>query len=222
MSFEDAEVEIRERLVGVNQLLNHIATIEAADGIANSENIYSLRGLWVVAIYGVFERALNVIVEQALSDISMRNVPSCDCTPEIHSIFHHGSIQSVKDCSYNNVFDKSVDLFKASSARDFLSLTNNPLAKILQNVDGNTVIKVFSYFGETTYVIDQTPLAKLSHLRERRNAVAHGREAAARVGERLNISDLRSLYGLVDAECFRFIEHMKQYCYDKRYVLSAA
>ena len=89
---------------------------------------------------------------------------------------------------------------------------------MLQNVDMGTVMKVKSYFGTTTYKVEQENAGRLNNLRERRNAVAHGHESASQVGARYTYPELRKLYEVADLESTRFHLHMKEYCEARKYM----
>jgi hypothetical protein len=164
MSFDDTSNESRERFSEALLLLNHITATSPQGLGAASEVDKAMRGLWLVSLYGAFERSINATVEQSIIEISSHKCPSSACIPPIYSIFHHSHIQSVKDCGYKAVFDKSLALFEAVSGRDPLNVSENPLSGMLQNVDMGTVMKVKSYFGTPMYKVEQENAGRLNNL----------------------------------------------------------
>jgi hypothetical protein len=81
MSFDDASSESRQRFSEVLLLLNHI-TAAGPQGIAPATEIdKAMRGLWLVSLYGAFERSINATVEQSIVEISSHGSPSSACIP---------------------------------------------------------------------------------------------------------------------------------------------
>lgn len=218
MTFADAEAEARLRLAEALILLNHLRQIAPAAPAPLDDLQKAQRGLWLVALYAALERGVNAIVEATLHEVSSHQTRSVDFKPAMHSIIHFPSVQSVKDCAPKTILDKSVILFQNSFSPDPVAIANNPLANYLQNVDGGTIEWVCNLFGAAPYQIASAPRNRLSILRERRNAVAHGRETASQVGERYDLIEMARLYEAVDSELISFRLHMETYSVGKGYV----
>lgn len=212
MTFDDAEIEIRDRMSETLGLLNHLRSIAPKDFSPLDNLQKSLRGLWLVSLYAAFERATNCVVECCLEDIRQQSPKSINCTPSVHSIIHFSKINSVKDCGYSAVFDRSSDLFKASFGQERVVIPENPLADKLQNVDASTMIWLAELFGAPSFVLQESDRGRLGNLRERRNAVAHGREVASKVGERYTLDELQRIYDVANEAVTKFLYHLKDYC----------
>lgn len=217
MSFPDAKNEARERFNEARSLLSELRKIAPTNLIPVPQIQKSQRGLWLVSLYAAVERSVNVAVEAAISDISTNSVESKNAVASVHSIFHFSKIKSLRDCSRNAVFDRSVDLFEASSSTNLLELHENPLAESLQNVDGNTMSWVLKLFGAPETSPAPASLGRTKTLRERRNAVAHGRESAAQVGERYTIQELSNYYDAADEVTNAFISTLSTHCMARNY-----
>jgi hypothetical protein len=221
MTFASAQDETRERFTETLTLLNHIRQ-QSPEGFTPLDNIQkSMRGLWLVSLYAAFERSTNAIVEAAIMEVASHGSRSIDCAPEIQSLIHYSKIQSVKDCGANSVFDKSVILFRAVFSGAPLSTFDNPLAERMQNVDGGTLLWVARLFGLESLSIAPDDRGRLNMLRERRNAVAHGRESASDVGERYTLNEMNNLYTAADRASTAFLFAMKEHCIDKLYLRAA-
>lgn len=219
MSFADASLEIRQRFTEAFQLLIHLEAMDSSRTGVPSATDHALKGLFLVALYGAFERSANSIVEQAIAEISAHDTPSNRCNPAIFTVFHYPRVQSLRSCARDNVFEKSHELFTESSSELHISVNNNPLAEILMNVDGSTLINISRYFGVKNFTMDRTSLGRLNNLRERRNAVAHGRESAVTAGERFGYPELRTMYRVADQEIARFLDTMRKQCDEMLYIL---
>jgi hypothetical protein len=225
MTFEAVLSERRSRFVEVLNILNYLESLYSNSEtvqlprVTTPDNIEkSLKGLFLVALYGAFEKSINIAVEKTISEILLRAPSHNRCNPEIFTIFLYSDIQSLRAASKINVFDKSLDIFSSINKTDQIRSSNtNPLAELLQNVDGATLVKVLRYFGIRSYRMPISSAGRLGNLRERRNAIAHGRETAATVGERFNYNELRQMYSVADSESGRFFTHLDLYCKERMY-----
>lgn len=218
MSFENAQIEIRDRFSESNSLLAFLRANGPAPLQPASENFKSLKGLWLVSIYSAVEKSVNSVMESALEVISSHNNKSIDCIPSLHSIFHFGGIQSVRGCGRERIFDKSVSLFETTHSETVMKVIDNPLADSLQNVDATTISWLLGLFGAPNISVPAPSIGRVNALRERRNAVAHGRESASKVGERYTIQELENIYNASDEIITAFFLILSDYCTNQRYL----
>lgn len=219
MSFADTLDEARERFSEALQILNLLTSMDGDRLSPATRTEKSLKGLVLVLMYAAVERAVNSTVEQAIHEISSHSTPSASCDPAILSVFYYNKIQSVKDCSYENTLSKATELISSALSHTPIAMTQNPLALMLQNVDANTMHSVAHFFGINGYTINTGSAGRLNNLKERRNAIAHGRESASSAGERFNISELNQVYNCADTEVTRFVEIIKTHCEGRMYVI---
>ncbi|AZL49642.1 hypothetical protein CWR52_23325 [Enterobacter sp. SGAir0187] len=218
MSFENAQIEVRDRFAEANSLLIFLRENGPEPLQPTSDNIKSLKGLWIVSIYSAVERSVNAIIEAAIEVISGHNNRSIDCIASLHSIFHFSEIKSINECGKNKIFDKSISLFQATLSETVLRITDNPLAESLQNVDAKTMAWVLGLFGAPGFNISPASIGRVNALRERRNAVAHGRESAAEVGERYSLEELTNIYNAADEAIMAFYLCLSEHCINQRYL----
>lgn len=69
MSFEVARREMRARFAEAFSLLVHLREISPAPLTPSNDIIKSLRGLWLVSIYGAIERSVNAATEAAITTV---------------------------------------------------------------------------------------------------------------------------------------------------------
>lgn len=212
MNFDDAEEEIRARLAESSLFLRHLRAMHASELSPSDDLQKSLKAHWLVSLYASLERGINAVIEAALFEITSAAPASDACLPPLHSLIHFPMIQALRDCSNNRIFDRSVALFDASQSGAAVKFSDNPLAERLQNVDGKTFGWLLGLFGAEQYEIEASHLGRLNNLRERRNAVAHGRESAVEVGQRFGLDELARLYEIVDEELTRFQLSLSDHC----------
>jgi len=222
VKFADAEAEIRSRFAEAAAIINHLRSIAPPVPSPVDDMQKSLRALCLVSIYAAFERGVNAVVEAALGELTQQGIRSVDYIPSMHSVVHYSRLQSVKDSGSNRMMDVSCALFEASFSENVVEIVDNPFAEKLQNVDGGTLVWISQIFGFTGFAVAQPNHGRLGTLRERRNAVAHGREAGSRVGERYNVDELGRVYEAADQELTRFLLTMQEHCDNRRYVRNVA
>lgn len=218
MSFENAHVEIRDRFSEANSLLIYLRENGPAPLQPTNNNIKALKGLWLVSIYSAVERSVNTIIEAAIEVISGHENRSIDCIPSLHSIFYFNGVRSINECGKNKIFDKSISLFKDVFSETVMKITDNPLAESLQNVDANTMSWVLGLFGAPNFSVAPASVGRVNALRERRNAVAHGRESASEVGERYTIEELGNIYQACDEVVTAFFLNISEHCTNQHYL----
>lgn len=218
MTFPAAQDEMRERFTETLALTNYIR-LQSPEGTAPLDSVQkSMRGLWLVSLYAAFERSANAIVEAAIGEVASHGSRSIDCTPSIHSIIHFSKVQAVKDCGAQSIFDKSVTLFNAAFSGVPLTALDNPLAERMQNVDGNTLSWIAGLFGLEEFSMNVPDKGRLNTLRERRNAVAHGRESASEVGQRYSLEEMNNVYNAADRVSTEFLLAMREHCTERLYL----
>ncbi len=222
MSFESCEDEIRNRFSESLILLNHLRQIAPPNLMPVDDLQKSMRGLYLVSVYAAFERSTNAIVETALEEISNHGAPSAQIIPSMQGIVHWAKLQSLHEGATRRLFDASAILFEASFSSSPIQILDNPLAEKLKNVDGLTLIWLAKLFGAPDLACDRANTGRLGTLRERRNAVAHGRESASKVGERYTLDELANIYGAADSEITRFRLVVQDQCNRRGYIRRAA
>ncbi|UTS80897.1 MULTISPECIES: MAE_28990/MAE_18760 family HEPN-like nuclease [Phaeobacter] len=222
MSFAIAEAETRERFGESRILLAELRRGAPPPLQPVTQLQKAQRGLWLVSLYAAVERSVNASVEAALNEISAEGIKSADTVSSLHSIFHFPKVQSLHSCGRNSIFEKSIALLSASAGDEILRTTDNPLAPSLQNVDSKTMLWVLGLFGASAMSASPAALGRTNTLRERRNAVAHGRESAANVGERYTITELENMYNAGDEVVTAFSSALKDHCTTKSYLRTTA
>jgi hypothetical protein len=222
MSFANAQAEIVERFSEASALLLYLKSVAPPELQPTDENTKSLKGLWLVSIYAATERSVNATTEAALAEISRHSARSVDCSPSLHSLLHYDKIRSLRDCGNRKIFDSSIPLFEASFGTTVVNVIDNPLAESLQNVDAGTMSWVLKLFGAPSMQPTASSVGRVNALRERRNAVAHGRESAAQVGERYTLQELQNIYNAADEVVSAFFLAIKEYCESKKYLREPA
>lgn len=222
MSFADAQLEVRGRFTEALQVINWLDPGAPPNLIPSTDPDKALRGLLLVAIYSAVERGVNAYVEEALAVATSHASLVKDCIPEVQAIFHYPRIQSLRDCSDDSSLSKSIELFSMLTQDLEFSVASNPFSMRLQNVDGSTMEQCCQLLGVPNFSIGVMERGRLNNLRERRNAVSHGRESSVQVGGRFSYHEIRTMHSIADTEVNKFGSALKAFFEKKGYELSSA
>lgn len=222
MSFADAQLEVRGRFTEALQVINRLDSGASHSLTPSTAPDKALRGLLLVAIYSAMERGVNAYVEEALAVATSHSIRVKDCIQEVQAIFHYPIVQSLRDCSEDNYLSKSIELFTSLSEDFEFSVASNPFSFRLQNVDGSTMEQCCQFLGVPGFNIGVMQRGRLNNLRERRNAVSHGRESSVQVGGRFSYGEIRTMHSIADAEVEKFGLALKGFFEAKGYERNSA
>ncbi|MFS0826639.1 MAE_28990/MAE_18760 family HEPN-like nuclease [Pseudomonas phoenicis] len=215
MSYEGVRQLSRERLTEVQQLLNHIASLEPDDVTApHPAEVKILRGFFYVHLYAALEKSVNEAVQATLRLISSHNAPANHYDIGFGTITSNGRLQAFKSCSYKNYHDNALAIFAGLESSEKAHIDETQFSKILMNVWTNSILEVFQSFG-IGFTVDPRARATIDELVENRNKVAHGRESALSVGERHRSNVLRDKFTITTALIDSIINHLELF-YIKR------
>jgi hypothetical protein len=121
-------------------------------------------------------------------------------------------IKSVLDATRARMWETRRKLFINRDSKETAQVYDSALAKDLANLWCASLEAVYKAFGiGGTPVADPRNRSLIDQLVEHRNAVAHGREAASRVGQSYSTSDLDDVIGRVEAEVSHILADFETY-----------
>lgn len=215
MSYEGVKQLSRERLTEVQQLLNHIASLEPDDATApHPPEVKILRGFFYVHLYAALEKTINEAVQLTLRLIASHNAPANHYELRFGSITSRGRLQAFKACSYKNYHDNALAIFSTLGSTEKANIDETQFSDSLMNVWTNSILEVFHSFG-ITLIVEPRTRATIDELVENRNKVAHGRESALIVGERHRSRVLRDKFTITTSMIDSVINHL-EYFYNTR------
>lgn len=198
MPFEGVRSLSRERLAEVQQLLNHIVSLEPDEVAApHSAEVKILRGFFYVHLYAALEKSINETVQLTLRLISSHNTPAKDYQLSFASVAARGRLQAFRACSYKTYNENATLIFSCLESTEKAIIDEFQFTDVLMNVWTNSILEVFNSFGIESFKIDPRTRTTVDELVENRNKVAHGRESALSVGERHRSAILRDKFTII-------------------------
>lgn len=219
MSYAQIRTNARTRFNENMTYLNYLTAEEPNDPtIAASLELNIMKGLFYVHLYSSLEKTINDLIENTLLLISSKGVKNKHFCIPFNTISLVGKLQSFKDCGYRSFFSKAIEIFEELNSDNVSRINETMFSNSLQNVWTKTVIEILSAFGIKNYVITPRVKATVDEVVDKRNAVAHGRESAAIVGERFRTSDLRGKMAVVSTFTNEIIDVFEDYFDAKKYL----
>lgn len=219
MSFTIIKNQNSSRFSEVQLLLNYITSLEPTlpTDVTPSE-VKILRGLFYVHLYAAIEKSMNDVVQKSILLINSKNIKNNHYTLAFNTISVFDKIQSLKECGYKKVIERSVQLFAEVSSNNVRTLNETTFSKRLQNVWIDTIEEVMFAFGMPKLVLTARERATIDEIVDKRNSVAHGGESASFVGERHRTEVLRVKLQIAQNFTINVIDRFEEYYDNKKYL----
>jgi len=222
MPFNAVKSRTSERFNEVLIFLNYVSLEEPTNPTeAVPLEVKIMKGLFYVHLYSAFEKSINDVVETMLSLISSRCVKNNHLLAPVLSVVLIDKIKSLKACGYSKLFTKSSDVFIDAASTTITPINETIFSGHLQNVWVKTIDEIFITLGMGPVSLDMRSKTTIDEVVEKRNAVAHGRDSAASVGERYRVNVLRGKMEILSSSINEIINSIEEYYISKRFIKPA-
>jgi hypothetical protein len=221
MTFASARGIASERLNESLIYLNYISSIEPTPGQPVGQDIKIMKGLFFVHLYGALEKSTTESVQLLLTKIKSLQPKNEHVTLPFNVISMARKWKSIKDKGYKGVFSQMNDFFLALESSDYHGIDESLFSDLMQNIWANTIDEVVGAFGISGFTLGISDRVLIDELVGNRNAIAHGRESAASVGERYMCSDLRKRLNDIQTLIDSFIDRLESYFDQREFVRPA-
>jgi len=219
MSYVVVRNQNSSRFNEVQVFLNYITSIEPIlPTDPTPAEVKIMRGLFHVHLYAALEKSINEVVQRSILLINSKAVKNNHYTLAFNTISVMDKVQSLKDCGYKKVVERTVDLFAEVSSRNVRSLNETIFSKRLQNVWIETIEETIAAFGMRPLILTARERATINEIVDKRNAVAHGGESASFVGERQRTTVLRVKLQIAQDFMIKILDHFEDF-YNNKYYL---
>jgi len=219
MTYNVVRERTRTRFNEVSTYLNFIASIEPKDiNEQASLEVKITRGLFHVHLYAALEKTVNDLVEYTLTKVSSKKVKHNHYVVPFNTISLIHKLKSFKDSGYSSFIPKATEIFESMICTQITPIDETAFSNSLQNVWVSTIDEVRRALGMNTLSIGAREKATINELVEKRNAVAHGRESAATIGERHRSNVLRTKMDIVVSFAYQQIDDFEVYYDNKTYI----
>lgn len=126
--------------------------------------------------------------------------------------------KAVKDSGYSKAFLQMKEFFAAVESAEAQEFDDMLFSKFLQNVWAKSIDEVMGALGIVDFALTVSQQALVDELVDKRNAIAHGRDSAASIGERYRCDELRKRLVETQALTFDFIARLEAYFDDREFI----
>lgn len=229
MIFTSVRNTATERLNEVLIHLNHISELEPRPideiGVENLStstlsvppHVNVMKGLFFVQLYGALEKSVSDTVQILLTKIG-------ELKPRNEHVLLHFNVvamarkwKSIKDSGYDKAFPQMTDFFRMFSSSEYLGIDDSLFSKLLQNVWAKSLDEVSGSLGIPSFLTREEAII-VDELVEKRNAVAHGRDSAAAIGQRYRVDVLRKRLQSIQALILKIIDRLELYFKDREFL----
>jgi hypothetical protein len=204
--FPDLAVEVTERFNAVEQ---HFSASRHFRG----EPAKTANGLVFVQIYAIHEYTVHAVVQRAASAIAAHAHEYSHLRPSLLAMFLDGELSSVRDCGFDNLWERRIKLFERAISGQTITLTRAPLPVDGTHFRQSHVQLILKVFGVTrALVFRRRHLYRIDEVVNHRNSIAHGEETAGEIGRRYSRSDIRKIIRQMKNTCLRLILIVGEHC----------
>jgi hypothetical protein len=222
MPFSGVKNRTSERFNEVQIFLNYISSLETDSSSVIPLELKIMKGLFYVHLYSAFEKSINEVIETCLLLIASKNVRFKHFSPTLLSIALSDKVKSLVDSNHQSSMTKSAEIFEASISQNIANINETALSNKLQNVWVKTINEVVKILGMEEVMISAQMKITINEIVDKRNAVAHGRDSAASIGERFRANELRDRLNLVSSATHIIIDSIEVHCEKMRYIKPSA
>jgi RiboL-PSP-HEPN len=208
----------RTRFSEVRVHLNYLQLEENDKNLVDSVQLKILRGMFYVHLYGAFEKVINEAVERTLLAIDSLGTRNDKYITEFNTVTLFSKVQSLRDTGHKGWLSKAHDVFKSVGSGDVFKIDNTMFSVPLQNVWHETLRETLACFGLRQFEQNSRDSVAVDEVVDRRNAIAHGRESPANVGERFRCIDLKSRMDSVQKVADLFVETLESYVTNQQFL----
>lgn len=211
MTFSSARTITAERFNESLIYLNYISALEPKPGEPVGQELKVMKGLFLVHLYGALEKSTTTSVQLLLTSIKSLQPKNADVILPFNVISMARHWKSIKDTRYKGAFLQMREFFSALESNSFHDIDETLFSSLLMNIWANTIDEVVGAFGISGFALTVSDRALINELVDKRNAVAHGRESAASVGEKYRCDELRKRLNSTQVLMTTFIDRLEVY-----------
>ncbi len=204
MLFTSTRLETTSRFLELQHLYRLIAGNERSLPVPPEHQ--TLKGYFIVGLSAYLEFSVGLLISTAVSHINSLNVARKHLSVDLLAILFDSQFKSERTLTGERKWRKRHEILTALNNSDVCVLSNSSLFEDVQNVRSSTIDLIFRLFSiRDSPSISPKSTGYMNEIRERRNAVAHGRESASEVGGRYSAQNLEDRLSTVESQVTHMI-----------------
>jgi hypothetical protein len=189
--------------------------------ISQSQDLNTRKGLFIVLLYSAVEYSINRAVTKYTEIVNFTEVKYEHIDSQLYAFALDPQLTSCSMVGRELRWQKRFDLFHKQNSTESVKLFEGAFLDQLENIWDKTIRKTFNLLGiRDSALYDPRVAQYINEIVERRNAVAHGRESAAAVGQTYNAGRLQILHDEISTQIQYMIVCLEQHLDSKMFIKS--
>ncbi|RMN40921.1 hypothetical protein SAMN05444506_10883 [Pseudomonas syringae] len=212
---------MNERLAEARALLDCVKHQEPDEGVPNLPTALSLtlRGLFYVSVYGALEYSVTHGTQAFINNLCSLSVNTKHLEHSLYSIALDSQLSSARDSGEKKKWETRRALFKSVEVGSACSIPDTVFGSYLHNVYPKTILEIFCCLGISKPATNaESEIGYFKEITEKRNAVAHGREAAGEAGKGLTKHDMEIRLNAAYSICSYFLDAIDEHTATLKFV----
>lgn len=214
--------EAASRFAEARALLAELSSRESAEGMAVSAALNTQKAMFIVLLYAAFEYTTNLIVVRTAEAINGLHIPHSDLAVDLLSLALDPQLKAIASSGRKVKWQRRSALFSRTFSSEAARIHDEALLEELGNIWCSSLDQLLEAFGVAGPALyDPRARQYIDEIVERRNAVAHGREAATAVGSRYTAASLQVRLEVLERQKDYLIDKFEPLLRDRLYLRSS-
>jgi hypothetical protein len=215
------------RLDEVREAINALAQEEALQTPGHppfySPEYRRLAGCCFVLLYGALEYGISNATRVALQALAGSGVNLCDLSYPLYCIVLDSHFESAATVKSEKKWNARLHLLSRQEEQQLVTVRDTVFDTMLQMTNTDVMKQIFEAFGISDSVVPD-PILKnyVEEIKNKRNAVAHGRESATAIGSGITSKDLALRCEAVNRVVNHYIAVFDSWFKSKSYIRAGA
>lgn len=190
----------------------------SSQGLASSRRVRSLKGYMFVELYGAYEYTIESCLTHLVSLINDSNTELKQLSPCVKSVALDPECRSLVDSGVKKKWGSRIALFERAHSTDIVKINSPIMPTDGANIKHNQLASIWQSFGIPSEMYPNfTVRHKIEDMVEKRNAIAHGRMSASKVGSLMDFPEMEKMVNDISGYCSFFIDSIEAYYQDRHY-----
>src|SRR5271154_2635271 len=195
MSFPVVMTSFSLRLDEVRDTINTLAQEESEQSTgalpSYSAEYRRLAGCCFVLLYGALEYGISNATRLALQKLGGSGVHLCDLSYPLYCVALDNHFESAATVKSKKKWNARLLLLAQQEYQQSINVSDSVFDAILQMTNIDVMQQIFAAFGIPDDVVPEPNLTNyVEEIKDKRNAIAHGRESATSIGSGITSKEL--------------------------------
>jgi len=173
------------------------------------------KGLVFVQLYSVYEFTVTQCFSAAIRTVSTYSIPAINIRPEVLSVALDSQWDSLRDTSKRRSWDKRIRLLQYTRDNIPVSIPDDIFPFDDSHFRTKQLETIWSVLGILLPTLPKPiHIGRIQEVVEHRNAIAHGRETADKIGSRFTQNELRIRISDMQNICLYILDTIEAHCAD--------